>query len=84
MGRAATVAQLVFDGEASNVSRRHCRIGFERETGSFKLEDLWSSNGTYVESGEKVEPTSPRTLRSRDQFFLGDREEIFEVALEGG
>jgi diguanylate cyclase (GGDEF)-like protein len=56
-------ATLAFDDGA--ISRRHARI--LREPGEFILEDLASTNGTYV-AGEAV---TRRLLRSGDQVQLG-------------
>ncbi len=82
LGRDARVAQLVFARDSGGISRRHCQVRFERATGSFELEDLWSSNGTYLRGGEEVEPRVPRQLQPNDSFYLGDRDTVFEVTLE--
>ncbi len=82
LGRDARVAQLVFSGAAGGISRRHCQVRFERGTRSFELEDLWSSNGTFLNAGDEVKPRMPRQLKSNDSFYLGDREAVFEVILE--
>ncbi len=83
LGRDSRHAQLVFDSQTTAVSRRHCRIRFKRKSRTFELEDLRSSNGTYLYSGEELIPHSPRSLKPKDRFYLGDRDVIFEVALEG-
>ncbi len=82
LGRDARVAQLVFSGESGGISRRHCQLRFERATRSFELEDLWSSNGTFLRRGDEIKPREPRQLKPNDSFYLGDREAVFEVILE--
>ena len=48
------------------ISRRHARI-VRQPSGEFVLEDLASTNGTYV----GAEPVTQRTLRSGEQIQLG-------------
>ncbi len=52
-------------------SSRHARI--ERQSGVSVLEDLGSTNGTYL-NGEQLE--GPQALRSGDQIAIGDT--VFE------
>ena len=54
--------------EGRTVSARHCRI-IERGE-SFLLEDLQSTNGTYV-AGERI--TGPRIVRRGDPVTLGQK-----------
>ena len=50
------------------VSARHCSVELDRETGAFRVTDLASRNGTYV-NGEKVDE---RTLAEGDKIFVGE------------
>ena len=50
------------------VSARHCSVELEPETGAFRVADLGSRNGTYV-NGEKV---AERTLAEGDKIFVGE------------
>jgi hypothetical protein len=52
--------------EDTEISRRHAR--FHRENGSFVVEDLGSTNGTYV-NGRRV--TGPTALMPGDEIQLG-------------
>ncbi len=83
LGRDTRATQLVFDPDTSGVSRRHCQVWFDPETRTFGIEDLWSSNGTFLDSGEELSPRTPRSLKTQDMFYLGDRDVVFEVVLEG-
>jgi hypothetical protein len=63
--------------EDTEISRRHAR--FRRENGSFVVEDLGSTNGTYV-NGSRV--TGPTTLASGDQIQLGKTLVTFDGGAE--
>ncbi|HNQ15466.1 MAG TPA: FHA domain-containing protein [Pyrinomonadaceae bacterium] len=57
-----------FDPEAK-ISRRHARIVFRNAT--YVIEDLGSTNGTYVNRGRRLIPGSPHVLRSGDEIIVG-------------
>ena len=50
-----------------NVSKRHCRIYIQ--DGHFSVEDLKSTNGTYV-NGRKI--TEPSMVSTADKVYVGD------------
>jgi serine/threonine-protein kinase len=58
----------------TKISRRHARIW--REGGEFLVEDLGSSNGTYilpvVSDAKRLQPRQPQTLTNGDKIRLGD------------
>ena len=56
------------DHEAK-VSRRHARI-LVRE-GKFLLEDLGSTNGTYINRGRRLLPGTPQPLTDGDEIIVG-------------
>ena len=58
----------VYDPEAK-VSRRHARIIFEG--GKFLIEDLGSTNGTFVNRGRRLIPGSPHILSDNDEIIVG-------------
>lgn len=58
------------------ISRRHARLW--RGSGGYTLEDLGSTNGTYV-NGQRL--SSPYTLRSGDTIMFG---EAVTLVFEGG
>ena len=57
-----------FDIDAK-VSRRHARI-LHRD-GDFAIEDLGSTNGTFVNRGRRLLPGSPQTLNDGDEIIVG-------------
>lgn len=57
-----------FDPEAK-VSRRHARIRFSN--GQFFIEDLGSTNGTFVNRGRRLIPGNPQVLSDGDEIIVG-------------
>ncbi|MBS1796368.1 MAG: FHA domain-containing protein [Acidobacteria bacterium] len=56
------------DPEAK-VSRRHARI--VHQNGRFSIEDLGSTNGTYINRGRRLIPGSPNLLNDGDEIIVG-------------
>lgn len=56
------------DHEAK-VSRRHARILMR--DGTFLLEDLGSTNGTYINRGRRLLPGTPQPLTDGDEIIVG-------------
>ena len=57
-----------FDADAK-VSRRHARI--IHRNGTFMVEDLGSTNGTFVNRGRRLLPGSPQVLSDGDEIIVG-------------
>jgi hypothetical protein len=57
-----------YDSEAK-VSRRHARI--VRKDGVYTIEDLGSTNGTYVNRGRRLIPGTPHRLSDGDEIIVG-------------
>jgi len=57
-----------FDSDAK-VSRRHARIIFRN--GAYMVEDLGSTNGTFVNRGRRLLPGSPQVLSDGDEIIVG-------------
>ena len=57
------------DPEAK-VSRRHARIKRD-ESGRFVIEDLGSTNGTFVNRGRRLIPGNPHILNDGDEVIVG-------------
>ena len=53
----------------AKVSRRHARI--VRNNGSYFIEDLGSTNGTYVNRGRRLLPGNPQALSDGDEVIVG-------------
>jgi FHA domain-containing protein/zinc ribbon protein len=55
--------------QEAKVSRRHARI--IRRDGQFLVEDLGSTNGTYVNRGRRLLPGNPQSLADGDEIIVG-------------
>jgi len=69
-------SDICLNGRA--VSRHHARI--TRDNGAFLVEDLDSSNGTYI-NGQRLTPHSPTALTERDALQIGPY--VFALRLPG-
>jgi hypothetical protein len=56
------------DAEAK-VSRRHARI--TRKNGQYEVEDLGSTNGTFINRGRRLLPGNPNILNDNDEIIVG-------------
>ncbi len=83
IGRDAGQCGVVFPYEAGEVSRRHCTVRYVPEEQIFLLEDHGSSNGTFLESGVRLEPGKQYELRDGDRFSLSGASHSFEVRAGG-
>ncbi len=82
IGRDASLCQLVMPAEASNIGRRHCTVRWDPVTATFLLEDCDTTNGTFLDNGQRIAPSTPHGLSAGEQFYLVNRHCQFEVALE--
>ena len=57
-----------YDSEAK-VSRRHARIRITN--GRYTIEDLGSTNGTYVNRGRRLLPGNPHLIEDNDEVIVG-------------
>ena len=80
IGRDPGVAQLVYPNSEEDISRKHCTVYFDQARRQFVLEDF-SSNGTFLASGEKLAPGKPYYLDRGNHFYLVDPKEAFAVRL---
>ena len=82
LGRDPQAANLVFSSEADSISKRHCTIRWEGARGVFVIEDLGSTNGTFLDTGERLPPGQPRDMHAGERFYIGDLRNQFEVMME--
>ena len=57
------------DDPEAKVSRRHARITFRE--GQYFLEDLGSTNGTFVNRGKRLSPGTRQPLNDGDEIIVG-------------
>ena len=66
------------DDPEAKVSRRHARIMLQN--GRYFVEDLGSTNGTFVNRGKRLLPGHPQPLREGDEIIVGKTFLRFHVA----
>ena len=79
IGRNAGVCQLVYPETARGISGTHCKI--ENTDSVVFLTDLHSTNGTFLADGTKLAPDRPLPLLDGQGFYLGSRENAFDVMI---
>jgi hypothetical protein len=57
------------DDPEAKVSRRHARITFS--DGKYLLEDLGSTNGTFINRGKRLSPGTRQPLNDGDEIIVG-------------
>lgn len=81
IGRSGDCA-LRFASNAPGVSGCHCTVQWEPGTQSFAVTDLRSTYGTFLMTGQKMQPNVPYRLRAGDKFYLGDQNNVISLELE--
>lgn len=79
IGRDPAHCQIVFPVEAGEVSRRHCTLHYEADSGLFFLEDHGSSNGTFLADGRRMQPGKRYPLKPGERFALSGDIHWFSV-----
>lgn len=79
IGRDARVSHLALPAGADDVSKRHCLVRTDPDGPGFLLQDCWSTNGTFLASGERLAPGSTRRLPAGARFYLADVNQMFEL-----
>ncbi|MBP9987948.1 MAG: RDD family protein [Ruminococcus sp.] len=78
IGRDGVACQIVLP-KSKGVSRLHCFVSYNPSSGMFILADRNSTYGTYTGSGVRVTPQKNIALRSGERFYLGSKDNMFEV-----
>lgn len=81
MGRDAAVCQLVFPEDALEIGKKHCSVKYDTNNKVFILEDCNSTNGTFLQSGQKLPQNGREFLKSEDRFYLSTINNTFEVRI---
>jgi hypothetical protein len=78
-GRDPALCSILFPYEAGEISRVHCTLRFMEDNRTFVLEDHGSSNGTFLQGGERLEPGKKIELRGGQRFSLAGDTHLFEL-----
>jgi hypothetical protein len=79
IGRDPRTCQLVFPPNMTDIGRKHCILRFDKGVQIFLLEDCGSTNGTFLRTGERIDPGRPQRLQPGDRFYLSNPMTAFEV-----
>ena len=82
IGRNPNGNDLVYPENTPGVSGSHCML-FIRD-GQLYLQDVGSSNGTFLSGGRRLAPNQAVILHVGDRFYLATEKESFVVAQKGG
>lgn len=77
IGRDGSRCNVTFPIEQPGVSGLHCEI--KVNGGSLYLTDRGSSYGTFLSDGTKLDANTPVILTSGSKFWIGSKENLFEV-----
>ncbi len=78
MGRDAAACQIVMKN-SQGVSRIHCFVSYNPDSGMYIVSDRGSTYGTFTDAGVKITSSRSVALRPGERFYLGDRQNMFEV-----
>lgn len=76
MGRNPN-SDLVYAASTPGISTSHCLL--QPKADCVVLTDLGSTYGTYLGNGTKLTPHQSVRLRSGDRFFLGHKQQMFQI-----
>lgn len=79
IGRDPSCCGVVMHKDTAGISRHHCTVTYNKQTGMFILNDCGSSCGTFTSNGMRVINGQPVALRSGERFYLGSASNSFEV-----
>ncbi len=79
IGRSAKQSNIIIEGNP-NISRSHCNLVYDGESGEFLLKDLSSSNGVFVEN-RRLEPQKIYRYRAEVQFMLADSKCVIKAGV---
>ncbi|MCL2136725.1 MAG: FHA domain-containing protein [Coriobacteriia bacterium] len=75
-GRDAVLSHLVIDQNAEKVSRKHCEVEFLTDGANWQVTD-YSTNGTFLADGTRLEKNKPIRLPSGTEIYLGTKKNRF-------
>lgn len=76
------VCGLRFPGNTPGISGSHCSVQWDPNMQIFVVTDLNSTYGTYLMSGQKMQPNMPCRMRAGDKFYLGEQGNVISLTME--
>lgn len=81
IGRDPSICQLVYPSCEKGVSGVHCKV--QNVNGVIHIQDMGSTNGTFLETGVRLNAYSPQMLQAGQSFYLGDRGNSYMIQDKG-
>lgn len=81
MGRDKVACTVAFPAGSQGISRLHCLVEYNAQTGMFVITDRNSSFGTFLSNGTRITINTPFTIKNGGRFYLGAESNMFEVRL---
>ena len=78
IGRDPAVCQVVLK-KSKGVSRLHCIVSYNPQSGMYIISDRNSSYGTFTGNGVRVTPDRSVALKKGERFYLAAADTMFEV-----
>lgn len=79
IGRDASNCTIAYREGTPGVSGRHCSVGWNPDTEEFLITDLRSTYGTFLVSGQRLEPNVPYRCRAGESFYVGEKTNVLRV-----
>lgn len=79
IGRDTVACQIALSASTPGVSRHHCQVNYNAQTGMFIVNDLGSTYGTFLLNGTRISSGQPIALRPGERFYIGNQMTMFEV-----
>lgn len=76
IGRDSALSHIVLDRDSEKVSRKHCGIVYAEGTNSYVVTD-YSTNGTFVDGGNRLVANIPTSLPGGTVILLGNKDNSF-------
>lgn len=76
------VCVLRFPSNTPGISGSHCSVQWDSAAQVFVVTDLNSTYGTYLMSGQRMQPNQPYRMRSGDKFYLGEQGNTISLSME--
>lgn len=81
IGRDPSICQLVYPSHEKGVSGVHCKV--QNINGVIHIQDMGSTNGTFLETGVRLDAHVPQVLQAGQSFYLGDRGNSYMIQDKG-
>lgn len=79
IGRDPEQSNLIIPPPNQIISKQHCSIKLDNESGKIIIEDLGSTNGTFLSGGQKLAAGRSYFLENGDRFYLVEPDILFEL-----